>query len=77
MIFEVTQDDLWTEFITRRKYGREEAFDFIKRNTTIGKRIAAVAVVAYYKYIPKVGDVVRLVGSSIEFTWEKWMDNEL
>ena len=77
MIFEVTHDDLWTEFITRRKYGRDEAFEFIKSNATIGKRKAAVAVVAYYKYIPKEGDVVRLTGSPLEFKWEKWMDNDL
>jgi hypothetical protein len=77
MIFEITQQDLWTEFVNRRKYGRKEAFEFIKPKTTIGKRKAAVAVVAYYKYIPAEGDIVRLTGSPLEFKWEKWMENTL
>lgn len=77
MILEITPQDLWTEFVFRRKYGFEEAFEFIQPNTTIGMRKATVAVVAYYKYIPKIGDVVRLTGSSLEFKWEKWMDNSL
>jgi hypothetical protein len=77
MIFEITPQDLWTEFANRRKYGREEAFEFIKHNTTVGKRLAAVATVAYYMYIPKEGDIIRLTGSPLEFKWEKWMNVNL
>lgn len=77
MTLEVTPQDLWDEFVIRRKYGRIEAFEFIRPDTYMGMRKATVAVVAYYKYIPKVGDVIRLTGTPIEFKWEEWMDVSL
>ena len=77
MIVTVTPQDMWEEFVFYRKNGyKEVAFDHIRRVGTSYKWEVIIASIAYYKYKPRIGDIVRFVGSPVEFVWNEENEKE-
>lgn len=72
MIIIVTAQDMWDEFVFYRKSGLTDlAFQHIRREETPYKWRTIVASIAYSKYNPKIGDIIRFIKSPVEFIWNE------
>ena len=79
MIFEVTADDWWQEFVFWRKVGKHRiAFDYIRvRHQDLEYMQILIAMIAKRKNwgnLVKPGDIIRLGG--IDVVWTQEVDEE-
>ena len=74
MIIDISDQDIWNEFVHYRKAGRAKlAFEHIRVRGTKSKFEAILAGIAYRKYYPHIGDIIIAGENSdcpYEFTWD-------
>jgi hypothetical protein len=76
MIIEITDQDIWNEFVHYRKIGRKKlAFEHIRVHGTKAKFEAILAGIAYRKYNPQLGDII-IAGENSQYPYEFMWDDE-
>jgi hypothetical protein len=75
MIINITSQDIWNEFVYYRKSGHAKtAFKHIRPYGTASEWEGLIAGIAHHKYNLKIGDVIKVEGTSLEFVWEQSLD---
>jgi len=66
---------MWDEFVYYRKSGRPvTAFKHIRQYGDPAEWEGLIAGIAHHKYDVKIGDIVKVPGTEIEFVWEQSLD---
>ena len=70
MIYTITRNDIWDEFVYYRRHGRHKtAFMHIKHHITQAELEGMMASIANHKYKPRIGDIIMLQGSKVGIVW--------
>ena len=76
MIYTITRNDIWNEFVHYRKLGRKKlAFEHIRVRGTKAKFEAILAGIAYRKYNPHIGDII-VAAANTQYPYEFMWDHE-
>ena len=76
MIIDISDKDIWNEFVHYRKLGRTKlAFEHIRVRDTKAKFEAILAGIAYRKYNPQIGDII-IAGQNSDYPYEFMWDHE-
>jgi hypothetical protein len=70
MIYTITRNDIWDEFVYYRQHGRDRtAFMHIRNRLPQSHLESMIASIANHKYKPRIGDIIMMEGSKLGIVW--------